>query len=74
MSKPKREHWRRTKFKRAAERRTKAVLEAIRLVGNCGNRVSYKYTEEEAEKIFSAISKGISDAKKCFDGGDEFTL
>ncbi len=31
MSKPIREHWRRTKFKRAAERRTKAVLEAIRM-------------------------------------------
>ncbi len=45
------------RFKRIAAKRTNEILEKIRILGNCSNKSSYEYTEEEVNKIFSEIDK-----------------
>ena len=46
------EETREERFKRVATRRTNNVLRQIRILGNCSNKSSYSYTEEEIQKIF----------------------
>ena len=57
---------RRERFLSVAERRTNQVLKAIRLLGNCGNRAAYEYTDEDVEKVFDAIQKEISNTRARF--------
>lgn len=54
------------RFKRIAAKRTNDVLEKIRILGNCSNRSSYKYTDEEINKIFSEIDKQLKLIKAKF--------
>ena len=54
------------KFKRIAEIRTNAVLDRIRILGNLSNRQMYSYTEEDIDKIFSAINNQLRKAKARF--------
>jgi len=54
------------KFKRIAVRRTNEILEKIRLLGNCANKRSYDYTDNEINKIFSEIEKELKIAKIKF--------
>ena len=49
----------RERFKRVATRRTNAVLKKLQVLGNCANKNTYEYTEEEANKIFSEIEKEL---------------
>jgi len=42
-------------FKRLAQQRTIAVLERLRILGNCANTQLYEYIDEEVNKMFSAI-------------------
>ncbi|TAN57234.1 hypothetical protein EPN15_04960 [Patescibacteria group bacterium] len=60
------ENTRRENFKRLAVARTNEVLKRVRILGNCSNRSSYDYTEEEVNKIFSEIDKKIREAKAKF--------
>lgn len=57
------------RFKRIAAKRTNDVLEKIRILGNCSNRSSYKYTSEEINKIFSEIDKQLKLTKARFMSG-----
>jgi len=54
------------RFKRIASKRTNELLDKIRLLGNCANRRSYKYTDSEVNKIFSEIDKALKLAKLEF--------
>ena len=54
------------RFKRLASKRTNEILEKIRILGNCSNKSSYEYTEEEINKIFSEIDKKTRDIKARF--------
>ena len=45
------------RFIRVAERRVNDILEKIRILGNCSNRSSYDYSDDEANKIFNEIDK-----------------
>lgn len=56
----------RERFKRLAERRTNAVLQKLKILGNCSNRSAYEYTEEEINKIFSTIEKAVRENKAKF--------
>ena len=56
----------RERFLTVAERRTVRLLRDIRLLGNCGNRSAYEYTQEDVEKIFSAIQHEISRVRDRF--------
>ena len=54
------------RFKRVAERRVRAILRDLRILGNCGNRGNYSYTEGDFHKIFSEIDQAVKDAKAKF--------
>ncbi|MEW6675847.1 MAG: hypothetical protein AB1348_07610 [Nitrospirota bacterium] len=57
------------RFKRIASKRTNDILEKIRILGNCANKSSYEYTEEEVNKIFSEIEKHLKLTKAKFLAG-----
>jgi len=54
------------RFKRVAERRTKAVLRDLRIIGNCGNKGNYSYMPEQVRKIFSEIEQAVKEARSRF--------
>lgn len=56
----------RDRFKRLATARTNAVIQKLKVLGNCANRYSYEYTEEDIKKIFSAIETTLAEVKKRF--------
>ena len=64
------------RFKRIAERRTKKILNDMRLLSNCSNKINYEYTDEEVNKIFSTLEHSLKLAKDKFVGNKqiEFTL
>lgn len=43
------------RFKKVASRRVKEILNKMRLLKNCANRNNYSYTDDQADKIVSAI-------------------
>jgi len=57
---------RRDNFRRLAEARTNEVLRKLKILGNCSNRSSYDYNEEEISKIFLEIEKKIKEVKSKF--------
>lgn len=54
------------RFKRIAAKRTNELLEQIRILGNCSNKSSYDYTEQEINKIFLEIDKQLKFTKAKF--------
>ncbi len=54
------------RFKRVAEARTNAVLDKLRVLGNLSNKQIYSYTEEDIDKIFSAINKRLREVRAKF--------
>ncbi len=57
------------RFKRIAAKRTNEVLDKIRILGNCANKSSYDYSNEEINKIFSEIDKQLKITKAKFMSG-----
>lgn len=65
------------RFKRIATYRTNEVLEKLRLLGNLSNKANYEYTEDELNKIFSAVEFQIRVIKAKFSSSKrkkEFSL
>jgi len=54
------------RFKRVAEARTNAILDKLRILGNLSNRQMYSYSEEDINKIFSAINEKVREVKSKF--------
>jgi hypothetical protein len=54
------------RFVRVIERRTNAVLEKIRVLGNCSNRSMYDYEPDDVEKVFRAIRKDLRETELMF--------
>ena len=54
------------RFKRIATYRTNEVLEKLRLLGNLSNRANYDYSDDEINKIFSAVDSQIKIIKAKF--------
>lgn len=54
------------RFRRLASQRTNAVLQKLKVLGNCANRSAYEYTEEEVQKIFSEIERRLRETKAKF--------
>ena len=46
-------------FKRLAERRTNAILDRIRVLGNLSNPYAYEYSEDDVRTIFAAIDQEL---------------
>ena len=59
------------RFKRVAEARTNAVLDKLRILGNLSNRQMYSYSEEDINKIFSAINKQLREVRVKFNSRKE---
>lgn len=59
------------KFQAVAERRTNSVLNALRLLGQCSNRRTYEYTEEQTRKIFREIDRELKRVKRTFDHNNQ---
>ena len=56
----------RDKFVRLAEARTNKIIDMIQLLGNCSNSGAYDYTQQDVDKIFTAIENELREAKKKF--------
>lgn len=56
----------RDRFLEIAEARTNAVIEKIRILGNCSNKQLYKYQHDEVYKIFRTIDAELDKAKAKF--------
>lgn len=56
----------RDRFKRLAVYRTNEVLKKLKVLGNCGNRSAYDYSEEEVNKIFAEIDRAVKENKAKF--------
>lgn len=54
------------RFKRLASSRTNEVLDKLRILGNCADRRTYDYTDEDVEKIFKAIDEQVKIVKAKF--------
>ena len=54
------------KFRRIATDRTNKVLRKLRILGNCANKSSYEYTDEDVEKMFGAIDRELKRIKTLF--------
>ena len=54
------------RFKRLATLRTNAVLQRLKVLGNCSNRQAYEYDEEDIDKIFSEIERRVKEVKAKF--------
>ena len=59
------------RFKRIATVRTNAVLNRLRILGNLSNRQMYSYSEEDINKIFSAINKQLREVRIKFNSRKE---
>lgn len=53
-------------FRRLATQRTNAILERLRILGNCANPALYEYTEEDVKKIFRALDSEVRSVKAKF--------
>lgn len=56
------------RFKRIATRRTNNILNQIRLLGNLSNKSTYDYSDDEVNKIFSAVESQLKISKVKFQG------
>ena len=54
------------RFQRLASSRTNEVLDKLRILGNCADKRSYQYTDEEIDKIFRAIDEQTKIVKAKF--------
>lgn len=66
MQKAPKNESKRERFRRLAALRTNEVLRRLKVLGNCANRSTYEYTEEEVNKIFSEIDKKTKEIKARF--------
>lgn len=56
----------REKFVRLAEARTNKIIDMLQLLGNCSNSSAYDYSQEDVDKIFSAIESEVKEARRKF--------
>ncbi len=54
------------RFKRLATQRTNAILQKLKVLGNCSNRSAYDYSEDEINKIFSEVDRRVRETKAKF--------
>ena len=54
------------RFRRLATKRTNSILNDLRKLGNLSNRVNYRYSEEDVERIFTAIYEAVADIETRF--------
>lgn len=58
---------RRRRFVKVAERRTRLVMDKLRVLGNCANRGVYEYSAADVDKIFAALQRELEQIRHRFD-------
>ena len=53
-------------FLRLSKERVNKVIDAIERLENLSNKNLYSYTDEQVERMFSAIEESLDSAKKSF--------
>jgi hypothetical protein len=56
----------RDRFRRLANQRTNNALKAIQVLGNCSNKSTYSYTQDEINKIFFELERKVKETKLLF--------
>lgn len=56
------------RFQRLAPRRVTKALKAISQVANLGNRATYEYSEQHAQRVIDALYAAVGEAKRRFQG------
>lgn len=56
----------REKFVKLANRRINSAIKAIQLIGNLSNRSNYDFTEEDVDKIFTALNREVKQCRERF--------
>ncbi|MBD8641623.1 hypothetical protein [Sphingomonas sp. CFBP 13733] len=56
----------RSKFVQLANRRVAKAIDQMRLIGNLSNTAAYEFTEEDAQKIVTALQKATDATKARF--------
>lgn len=54
------------RFRRLAVARMNAALKQLKLIENLANRNNYEWTDEEAKKMVSALTKAVETIDKKF--------
>ena len=54
------------RFLKVAPARVNKVVKAMRVLGRCGNRLVYDYTDDQVAKIFVHIDESLKDMKLKF--------
>jgi hypothetical protein len=54
------------RFVRVIERRTNEALERIRVLGNCSNRNTYSYSDDEVAAVFLELERALRTARARF--------
>lgn len=54
------------KFVRLAEKRTRRLMDDMRLLGNLSNRSNYSWREKEVERIFDTLERELKVTKRRF--------
>lgn len=57
-------------FKRLAGKRVPKAIAAIRSVSKLASKASYEYTDEQAEKVVSALEAEVAALRQQFDAGE----
>lgn len=60
------EQRKRDAFRKLAEKRTNAVLDKLRILGNLANRSAYRYSDSDVRKMFAAIEEELRSVKARF--------
>ncbi len=59
------------RFRRLAVKRTKRVLDDVRILSNLANKGLYSHTPEQLKRIFGAIKDAIFEAEARFKGEEK---
>lgn len=54
------------RFRKIAQKRTNKLINDLRLLGNTANKNSYSYTDDQIDKIFSAVDTKLLEVKGQF--------
>lgn len=54
------------RFKKLGTKRTIEVLDRLRILGNCADRRTYSYLDDDIEKIFKVIDEQVKIVKSKF--------
>ena len=57
------------RFVRVVETRTNKAIEAIERVGECADVRIYEYSQAQVEKVFIALEKAVSEARRRYTNG-----